>query len=147
MDFSILTILGFYSLSGRTSYRKMSRSLGSRENRDKTCLITLKFDRHLGSRAVKCHSDTMVTTSNLAASRLGWSIAVHQERANTSAFRQRECKHQPQQHISVDKIKLCRNSTHAFWYLMLGCLAFTDLSVSIIGTDCLSCHDAAPVDG
>ena len=53
--------LGLYSLSGRTSSRR-------------TFLIALKFDRHLDSSAaeipVKFQSDTIITTSDLAALRL-----------------------------------------------------------------------------
>ena len=49
----------------------------------KTLPIALKFDRHLGSNAaelpVKFQSDTIIITSNLAASRLPeiWCLDVH----------------------------------------------------------------------
>ena len=62
---------GLYSLSGRTSYRKISWSLKSRsrEVRVQTFPIALKLDRHIGSNAaqmpVKFQSDTIMITSNL----------------------------------------------------------------------------------
>ena len=60
-----------YSLSGRTSYRKISRS---RKIRIYTFSVALQFDRHLGSSAaempVKLQSDTVIIAINLAAPRL-----------------------------------------------------------------------------
>ena len=65
--------LGLCSLSGKTSYYKISWSLevarfGFR------LLIALKFDRHLGSNAaeipVRFQRETIIITLNLAASRL-----------------------------------------------------------------------------
>ena len=64
-------ILGLYSRSGRTQDRATSRS---REIRVCALLTALKFDMHLCSSAaemsVKLQSDTVIITSNIAASRL-----------------------------------------------------------------------------
>ena len=58
--------LGLYSLSGRTSYPKISRSIAFP--------IALKFHGHLGSTAaempVKLQSEPTIKTPNLAASSL-----------------------------------------------------------------------------
>ena len=68
--------LGLYSLSGKTSYRKIQNLVKSR-SREIGCYndrIALKFDRHLGSAAaevpVKFQSDWKSPNPNLAASRL-----------------------------------------------------------------------------
>ena len=64
---------GLYSLSGKTSYRKISWSLEAARF-GLNFPIALKFGRYLGSAAaelsVKFQSDTTIATSNLAASRL-----------------------------------------------------------------------------
>ena len=61
---------GLYSLSGRTSYREISWSLEA-ARLDVRIIITLNFDRHLGSSAaempIKFQGDSKSITPNLAA--------------------------------------------------------------------------------
>ena len=68
------SLLGPVSISDKTSYRKISRSLGSCEIGSLNYRITLKFDRHFGSIAaevpVKFQSDCTILNINLAASSL-----------------------------------------------------------------------------
>ena len=70
---ALMQSLGLYSLSARTSYRRISWSLEA-ERFGFRLPIALKFDRHLGSSAaempVKLQRDTIIITSNLVASRL-----------------------------------------------------------------------------
>ena len=65
---------GLYSLSGHMSYRKMYWSLEATRFGFRPFPVALKFDWLLGSWAaempVKFQSDTIIITSNLAASRL-----------------------------------------------------------------------------
>ena len=67
-------IQGLYSLSGKTSYRKISWSLEAAKFVFRLFPIALKLDNHLGSNAaempVKFQNDTIIITPNLAASRL-----------------------------------------------------------------------------
>ena len=62
-------LLCLYSLKGRTSYHKLSQSPEAARS-----IIILKYDMHLSrcvaKLPVKCRSDTIIITSNLAASRL-----------------------------------------------------------------------------
>ena len=68
-------ILGLFSLSGRTFYRKISRSIEDARFGFGIFSITLEFDRRLGSNAaempVKFESDTIIITSSHAGSRFG----------------------------------------------------------------------------
>ena len=66
---------GLYSLSGRTSYRKISWSLeaarfGFRLFLSLRNLTSNSAGRCAAELPVKCRSDTIIVTSNLAASRL-----------------------------------------------------------------------------
>ena len=76
--FNKMCTQGFYSLSGRTSCRKISWSL---EIRIQTFLIALKFDRQLSSSAgempVKFQSDTIIITSNLHGTKPTWQVNLY----------------------------------------------------------------------
>ena len=67
MDQVIITslALGLYSLSGRTSYRKISRSLESSKFWFQLFPMVLKFDS-AAEMHVKFQSDTIIMTPNLA---------------------------------------------------------------------------------
>ena len=68
-----ITILGLHSLSGKTSYRQISRSLKAAWLDVYNDGIALKFDRHIGSVAVqvpfKFRDNWKSLNANLAASR------------------------------------------------------------------------------
>ena len=74
MSASNNTSQGLYSLRGRTSDRKISRSLEATKFVFRLSQIALKLDRHLGSIAVempiKFETDAIIITSNIAATRL-----------------------------------------------------------------------------
>ena len=74
MQRNIWKTLGFYSLSGRTSYQKISRILEAANFMFRRFSIVLEFDKHLGSSAaetpVEFLGDTTIIIPNLAASRL-----------------------------------------------------------------------------
>ena len=80
----LLEIPGLYSLSGKTSYCEIAWRLGSREIGCHDDLITVKFDRYLGSAAAEMpiifQSDLKNLNLNLAALRLHkilwWDVSL-----------------------------------------------------------------------